>query len=543
MINISELGIIPAKYTDQTISQYKGNPLIEALPDIIDDPQKLTLQLTSYPSFSKSDIELPAIYRIHLVKNIENYFKPLSVHYSVEQIISRMLRNGYVNRNPVKTSNQTLNYTWQKYPLEEVTQSTTPELGIFGISGIGKTTLIKKILSLYPKVILHTDYKGNRTIRYQITWLLVQTPSNGSPKSLCLNLLSQIDEIFKDNAYYKKGANKNTDELPEYIKTVVKQHSIGLLVFDELQNLRGIGGKKEEQLLNFFVELSNTIEVPIIMIGTLKALPLFNTEFRNSRRICGEENIIWNRIENDAEWKSFIGDLFNFQWTKHKVEVTNELTDLLYDQSQGITDIAIKIFMLSQYRAISTGTEKITRGIVKSVAKDSLKPILPMLDALRRNDEEDLKNFGDIYFKKEDWDNITISEQNKALMFGNSNKLDITLQNNDEFTKHNKITSVTTWLVQGGYSLKDSEATAREVIEKLGASTDLNTLNRHAYTLLIDKADNKSKETDLSKNKVTLLKEPSGMLLIFEKALNAKHPIYEALRNNNYIAEINEFIS
>ena len=93
--------IVEAKYTEQIISKYMGNPLIEALPDIIDDPMKMAIELTRYPHYNTDDLNLPAVYRTHMVKNLEDYFKPLSMHYLSEQIISRLIRHGYVNRKRV----------------------------------------------------------------------------------------------------------------------------------------------------------------------------------------------------------------------------------------------------------------------------------------------------------------------------------------------------------------------------------------------------------------------------------------------------------
>lgn len=542
-MNDNKIDIVNAIYTEQKIREYKNNPLIEALPEIIDNPIKMAKQLTRYPQYNRDDLNLPAMYRIHMVKEIESFFKPLSIHYVIEQIVSRLIRHGYVNRNPFVFKNNITKYEWQKYPSQNVTTSTSSELGIFGISGIGKTTLLKNILSMYPQVILHTNYKGDKTVRYQITWLHVETPANCTAKGLCLNLLSQIDEIFGENVYYRKGTNKNTHELPNYIKTIVKDHSVGLLVFDELQNLRGIDGKKQEQLLNFFVEISNTIQVPIVLIGTLKAIPLFSSEFRNARRICGDEIVIWNKIEKNSEWKAFVTELFKFQYTKNHVKIDDELIDLLYEESQGITDVVLKLFMLAQYRAISTNHERITKGIISSVSKECLKPIRPMLDALKKNDEKLLSQYQDIYLSKKYWDDILNSEQNKALIYGNGQKSLINIENSNEFSINNKITSVSSWLIQGGFSMKESELVATEVVKKLGAGTDINILNRQAYQILLNKKDLKEEEK-LIQNKIkNNIKYATDMLKVYSEAIQSKQPVYEALKSSNYIADIDEFVS
>jgi hypothetical protein len=534
--------VTKAIYSEQKITVYQGNPLIEALPDIIDSPEKLAKILNRYPCFNESDLQLPPLYRVQLVRTVENYYKALSIHFTIEQIISRMIRFGYLSRNPYINRYKLNVVKGQKYDIEEASLSTSPEFGLIGISGVGKTSLLKAILSTYPKVILHTNYKGDTTVRYQITWLMVQTPSNGSPKGLCLNLLSQIDGILGHDTYYKIGASKRTAELLEYVSRVVEIHSVGVIVFDELQNLTGLGGKKEEQLLNFFVEISNTVAVPIILVGTLKALPLFNGEFRNARRICGEGCIIWNRISKDDEWKAFVHGLFKYQWTKYHVDLNDDLLELLYDKSQGITDIVVKLFMFAQYRAILTGVEKITKGIIKSIVRDYLKPIEPMIDALRRNDEDKLIEYGDIYLKKEDWSKFENMEKEKALLYGNLQVSSKTLQNKDEYNKASKSIAISSWLIQAGFNIKESEEVANETIRNIGASAEINILNRYAYQLISSKREDTENKVEQKPLGEDIVVNADGLLAIFDEANLKNQSVYVALKRNNYISMLNEFV-
>lgn len=494
--------IVEAKYSEQIISEYMGNPLIEALPDIIDDPMKMARELTRYPNYNKNDLNLPAVYRTHMVKNLEDYFKPLSMHYLSEQIISRLIRHGYVSRNPYIFKETTIEYVWQKYPSQCSAPSVAPQLGFFGISGIGKTMLIKKILSLYPQVIRHTNYKGDKTLRYQITWLHVETPANTTPRGLCLNLLYKLDELLEGSTYYKKAIGKKASELPNYLKTVLDLHYVGVIVFDELQNIRGLKGKNQEQIIDLLVEISNTVNVPTILIGTLKAIPLFNTEFRNGRRICGDEiPTIWNQIEKDEEWIAFIREMFKFQYTKNYVDFNEELSDLMYEESQGITDIVVKLFMLAQYRAISTGREKITKGVISAVAKDCLKPIRPMLNALKAHNEKALEKYQDVYISKDAWNAILKSEESKTISYIKNN------ENENPYPTNNQIISIASWLIQGGFEIQESTFAASEVHNKYDPNTDINLLKKYAYEMVSNKKTLKKEQRNVGKK--DNIEEPS----------------------------------
>ncbi len=65
-------------------------------------------------------------------------------------------------------------------------------------------------------------------------------------------------------------------------------HSLGLLVIDEIQHLSLAKSGGSEKMLNFFVNLVNTIGVPVVLIGTMKALSVLQSEFRQARRGSGQ---------------------------------------------------------------------------------------------------------------------------------------------------------------------------------------------------------------------------------------------------------------
>ncbi len=59
-------------------------------------------------------------------------------------------------------------------------------------------------------------------------------------------------------------------------------------------------------------------------------------------------------------------------------------------------DVVIKLFVLSQIRAVVTGTERITPNIMKKVYHDELKPIHPMMEALRSGDPSKIAQYSDL---------------------------------------------------------------------------------------------------------------------------------------------------
>jgi hypothetical protein len=73
------------------------------------------------------------------------------------------------------------------------------------------------------------------------------------------------------------------------------------------------------------------------------------------------------------------------------------LNDVLYEESVGIIDFAVKLFLLAQVRAISSGIEKITPAIIRSVARDSLRLAQPALHAIRTGDMRAVATMTDLH--------------------------------------------------------------------------------------------------------------------------------------------------
>ena len=75
---------------------------------------------------------------------------------------------------------------------------------VVGVSGLGKSTALQRVLSLYPQVIEHTEYHGQKFYCHQIPYLVVQTPHDASIKALILDIYLQIDSLI--GTTYQKDA-------------------------------------------------------------------------------------------------------------------------------------------------------------------------------------------------------------------------------------------------------------------------------------------------------------------------------------------------
>lgn len=106
--------------------------------------------------------------------------------------------------------------------------------------------------------------------------------------------------------------------------------------------------------------------------------------------------MIWDRMKNDTTWQVFVKSMWRYQWKGNSVPYTDEMVNLLYDESQGIIDIAVKLYAIVQIEAITGGKESFSAADIHKVAEKKLSLVKPMLDALRSRNRKKILRYEDI---------------------------------------------------------------------------------------------------------------------------------------------------
>lgn len=282
---------------------------------------------------------------------------------------------------------------------DEAAGLTVDGFAIFGTSGIGKTKAVERALSLFPQVIEH----GAPLHLPQLVWLKIECPTDGSAKMVCYDILEAVDDLL-GTPYYREHADNgraSVNRMVGKIGRVVRAHNLGVLVIDEIQVLKEMRRGTPEALLNFFLRLVNVAKVPIILVGTNKARSLVNSRLLMARRMCGQGDVVWNQMRKDATWELFVTSLWRYDYLAHPAPAAGtvgfaRLADALYEETQGITDFAIKVFLQAQLRAIESREERLTVDTIRSVAVDKLRAARPLLLALKGKDERALEEIDDL---------------------------------------------------------------------------------------------------------------------------------------------------
>ena len=361
---------VQAQY-QRTISLYRGNPLIEALrpePDLKTLRADMACRLVRD---SNADLDAPNHQRKEMVEALKFFFEPLPRHSDLVNGIFAMIRRGYASRNP----------SWgtrTPVPLEGTLESA----GLFGPSGTGKTQSVRRTLSLMPQVIHHSDYNGTKVDETQVTWLRVECPA--TPRALCASILEKTDQLLGTNYDSIYGGTRSTTaNMIPGVNTLVRNHHLGLLVIDEIQNLFQTRNRSSEELESFIVQIVNDWGVPVLMVGTSENFEIISQNFRIRRRLSGLPQPQWGRLDrHDPEWTIFTNALFKYCYVKKGFKA-DELRPVLFELTCGIPDLVIKLFSFSQIQAINEKIEEVTPELLQSVMKRSLSQNERYLKRLR----------------------------------------------------------------------------------------------------------------------------------------------------------------
>lgn len=538
---------VKAIYSEQMLNEYRDNPLIEALPPIL-SKEDIIDRLSVFPYYEEKERELDEKYRFHCIQRLFQYFEPLNIHIDIEQRFSRVIRQGYLYRNPLGADyamNLQQGYKRIKngeYFLNRNQSFRTTASGftIIGISGIGKTTTIERVLSMYPQIIVHSNYKDKHLSLYQIPWLKLDCPYDGSLKGLCISFFNAIDKLLGTDYYRKFGSTRNSvDTMLPRMAQIASLHCVGVLIIDEIQHLSLAKSGGADKMLNFFVTLVNTIGIPVILIGTTKAMSVLQGEFRQARRGSGQGDLVWDRMKNDLSWELLLNGMWELQWTKKVCPLTREVIDAMYEESQGIVDIAVKIYAMSQLKAIATGKEVISVNIIRLVAKDSLRLVRPMLDALRSGNLRDISKYGDITpididaFYQEQLSKVELNKKLDAIKKQEENK-----KTTAKDIKEDCIFK----LVQIGIQVTTAKNCVEKAMKLCGSNSTEEILMKEAFKISLELEESeKAKKQD---EKAQINRETKNILKnVVDEGKNNKKTAYESLLAAGFTKNpVSEFI-
>jgi hypothetical protein len=157
------------------------------------------------------------------------------------------------------------------------------------------------------------------------------------------------------------------------VSRLIQSLSLGILVIDDIQNLCGAKETVSNELLSFMVSMTNSLRIPVIMVGSPKILRLLQREFQQAKRASGEGEVRMDLMARDSqEWDWYIKTIWRYQYTANKVNLTSRMKETFFEESVGNPFVASMLYKLVQDDAIISRKEKFGVADVRRVSKEKM---------------------------------------------------------------------------------------------------------------------------------------------------------------------------
>ena len=166
---------------------------------------------------------------------------------------------------------------------------------------------------------------------------------------------------------------------------------MGIIIFDEIQLIDFQHTK--ENSFDSLLTLANRTKVAIAVVGTEDARDKMFHELRTARRVGTMIN--GNRYcENREFFEYLVSQIFEYQWFKEPIEVTDKIIDALYDVTKGIIDQLVSIYSCMNIEAITARKKiEINADFIHHVADKYYPGIQDVLGSIECNaDALELEN-------------------------------------------------------------------------------------------------------------------------------------------------------
>lgn len=376
-INLAINKIVDARYIDSVV--YNGNPYIEALPfaRTSAEVRKEFNLIPSLPS-SKTFYSLTEQVQEMVISKIKDYRIALPFHVDIEKEFSRTLIESYSmreqNDNGSELSVGGVSYNVSHGLSAYHSGEATNGFAMLGVAGSGKSTAMNMVLDHYPQVIIH-NLNGETFI--QIVYLYVTCEPNSNFNALYSTIGKAIDNALgNDNQIYEREINKIRGGLAAKaakIRDLVEKLSIGVIVFDEIQNI-DLKSTKENSL-EAFLTLNNTTHVGLGVLGTEEAFRDLFSKDRTIRRFSSY--IAASRYcKSETTFINIIRGLFLAQVFEEYIEPDHEIISAFYQESGGVVAYAVMLYYCLIRDYISKKKKPaITKEYIIKISKTSQKII------------------------------------------------------------------------------------------------------------------------------------------------------------------------
>ena len=127
----------------------------------------------------------------------------------------------------------------------------------------------------------------------------------------------------------------------------------------------------------------------ILMAGWGTTLPLIPlSEFPKPAQLSSE----------DEAWNLLCGAAWKYMWVREPAKFSSEITEALYEVSQGISGIMLSVLTTAQLAAMEGhGAETVDADLIRKVYQERMTPLHSAIRILKSGDPKLMDEFDDLY--------------------------------------------------------------------------------------------------------------------------------------------------
>ena len=350
-----------------------GNPFLEPIEQHL-DTNDLEERLSNWPLARLDVAHLNTQSRLDLLDRMqEQMFEPTLTAIDTTTRLFRMIRRGYIGRNPIQIPNRAQGMAIARFAGKDLRDLpwfpvSAKGMRITGVTGLGKTYEVLRALKLLPQIFRHGHSQAaDWTHMTQVTWLYVGMSHDGSLGGLLLQILVELDvKAGTDYSLDRSLTNLSNEKLAVHVGIILNNHGVGVLVIDELQGRNFSGGARGGLAATFFLRLLN-FGIPLVLMGNPLGMDALDRFSQDMRRTGSGGNIEMHPMEVDDY--DFTDVLAPAMWRYNVMPKRSPIDDkdgrILFHYCGGIRDYAARILVSAQRLALDLGDQFITEAHLK----------------------------------------------------------------------------------------------------------------------------------------------------------------------------------